>query len=163
MSLSTRSAIWTEEQRDAHRATGRVGHTKRHRVWTEERRDAHRNRRRCQHRPKVDEVEVDTCNPADLWRRLAGGNDDALAIIGVVLDLARLRHLDCPTPPVRRGSTTHTWHIHAADLIAPGVRPPGWKQPRFTARQIEAACLARTAVEQFVVMATVDTPTNSET
>lgn len=151
-----RAAVWTDEQRVAHRATGRVGHTKRRKLWTDASREAHRNRATGQPPPKVDVVDFAASNPADLWRKLSGGNADVLSIIGVVLDLARLRHLNCPTPPVRRGATTFEWHVHAADLIAPGIRAPGWRAPRLTARQIDAAISARIAIEQFVVLANVD-------
>lgn len=152
-----RSVLWTAEQRLNPPAT--AGYSRRRSVWPESKREAERCRKPHQRRAPVETVAVDTLDHAALWRSLAAGNDDVLAIVGVVLDLARLRHLDCPDPPVRHGATTHTWHVHAADLIAPGIRGADYRQPKLTERQVAAACNARVAIEQFVVIATVDTPT----
>lgn len=62
-----------------------------------------------------------------------------------------------------RGSTMQPWHVHAADLIARGIRGPGWRPPKLTSRQIACACDSRVAIDRSVVMAAVDTPTTSET
>lgn len=156
MSLSTRSVIWSDEQRAAHRESGRVGHTKRHRLWPDERREAHRNRRPYQRAPKVETVTVDTRDAADLWRKLAPDNATRY-VVAAVLSMAGTP-ADFPAPPwyARTGESVPHWAYTAAKLVAPRLRFPGEVLPRLTERQIAAAVAARVAIEAFVILATVE-------